>query len=140
MSAVQTERGNAKGSTWAKLFAVLMIVGLLATIVIPLYINEVKKGHDARAKSQLNTVANAIVAAVSEDQTEAPSLVVSDGSVSLDGNTIATLSPGVVLGELQWDSADKWCIDATDPDGKHAADPGYMYKAADEKTDTGQCS
>jgi type IV pilus assembly protein PilA len=140
MSAVATEHRTAKGFSWSKLIAVLMIVGLLAGIAIPLYLDQVKKAHDAKVKSDLNTVANAIVAAVSEDQTEPPVLAVSGRTVTLDGNTIATLSAGMVLGTLHWVNADQWCIDATDPAGKHAEDPGYKYKVADKKTETGQCS
>lgn len=140
MTEVATERQSARGFAWSKAFAVLVIVGLLAGIAIPLYLDQVKKAHDAKVTSDLNTIADGIVAAVAEDQNEAPLLEVSGRTVTVNGNTIATLSEGVVLGTLQWNSPDTWCIDATDPDGKHAADPGYMYKAADEKTKAGQCS
>lgn len=140
MTAVDTEHRSVQGFAWSKVFAVLLIVGLLAGIAVPLVLDQVKKRHDARVTSDLNTVANGIAAAVGEDQTEAPVLAVSGRTVTVDGSIITTLSPGVALGTLQWDSADKWCIDATDPDGKHAADPGYMYKVADEKTKSGQCS
>ena len=140
MSAVSTRHPNTEGFAWPKILAVSMIVGLLTAIAIPLYLDQVKKGHDAEAKSDLNAVAGGIVAAGGEDQTETPSLEISGATVTLNGETIATLSPGVVLGPLQWVSVDDWCIDATDPDGKHAASPGYKYQASDEKTKTGQCS
>ena len=140
MTAAATEPRSAHVFAWPKVVAVLVIVGLLAAIAVPLYLDQVKKSHDATVTSDLNSVADGIVAAVSEGQTEAPSLVVSGAVVTLDGETIATLSPGVVLGELEWDSADKWCIDATDPDGKHAASPGYKFEGPDGDTKTGQCS
>ncbi len=140
MSVVSARHPNTEGFAWPKLIAGTLIVGLLTAIALPLYLDQVKKGHDAEAESNLNTVASGIVAAVGEDQAEAPVLAVSGTSVTLEGETIATLSPGVVLGSLQWVNADDWCIDATDPDGKHAASPGYKYKASDEKTKTGQCS
>ena len=140
MTVVSTEERTAKGLAWRKLFAATLIVGLLAGIAVPVYINQVKKGHDARVQANLNAIANSIVAAVSDGQEDAPTLEVSGRTVTLDGNTVTTLSPGVVLGELQWTSADNWCIDAKDPAGKHAEESGYMYKAADGKTKTGQCS
>ena len=139
MSAGSMRHRTAEGFAWPKFVAVTAIVGLLAAIAIPLYLDQVKRGHDAESKSDLNAVAVGIGAAVAEDQTEAPLLVVSGDSVTLDGQTIATLSPGVVLGELQWVGADDWCIDAKDPDGKHAESPGYKYEGPDGETKTGQC-
>lgn len=140
MSADLTRLQTGEDVAGRRFLAVAAIVGLLAAIAIPLYLDQVKRGHDAEAKSDLNAVAAGIGAAVAEDQTEAPLLVVSGDSVTLDGQTIATLSPGVVLGELQWVGADDWCIDATHPDGKHAASPGYKYEGPDGDTKAGQCS
>ena len=140
MSVVSTEEQPVKALALRKLFASILIVGLLAGIAIPVYINQVKKGHDARVQANLNSIASSIVAAVSGGQKNAPTLEVSGRTVTLDGNTVTTLSPGVVLGTLHWVSADSWCIDAKDPAGKHAEETGYMYKAADAKVKTGQCA
>lgn len=140
MSAGSMRHPTDEGFAWPKLIAVTAIVGLLAAIAIPLYLDQVKRGHDAEAQAALNAVAAGIGAAVGTGQTESPSLVVSGTSVTLDGETIATLSPGVVLGELQWVGSDDWCIDATHPDGKHAASPGYKFEGPDGDTKTGQCS
>lgn len=140
MSTVSMRHRTADGFAWPKIIAAAAIVGLLAAIAIPLYLDQVKRGHDVEAKSDLNVVAASIGAAVGDDQTEAPSLVVSGTAVTLDGETIATLSPGVVLGELQWVSSDDWCIDAKDPDGKHAESPGYKFEGPDGDTKAGQCS
>ncbi len=140
MSTGPTRHRTAAGFAWPKLVAVTAIVGLLAAIAIPLYLDQVKKGHDAETKSNLNAVATGIGAAVSADQTESPSLEVSDTAVTLDGETIATLAPGVVLGELQWVSADDWCIDVRDPAGKHANSPGYKFEGPDGDAKSGQCS
>lgn len=140
MSVVSPEERTVNGLAWRRLFASILIVGLLAGIAVPLYLDQVKKGHDARVQANLNAIASGIVAAVSSGQEDPPTLEVSGRTVTLDGNPVTTLSPGVVLGTLHWDSTDAWCIDAMDPAGKHAEEPGYMYKAADEKTRTGQCA
>ncbi len=140
MSADSMTHRTTEGFAWPKLVAAAAIVGLLAAIAIPLYLDQVKRGHDAEAQADLNAVAAGIGAAVAEDQTDAPVLVVSGDSVTLDGATIATLSSGVVLGELQWEGADDWCIDTRDPAGKHAESPGYKYEGPDGDTKTGQCS
>lgn len=140
MSVVSPEDRTVNGLAWRRLFASILIVGLLAGIAVPLYINQVKKGHDGRVQANLDAIASGIVAAVSGGQKNPPTLEVSGRTVTLDGNAVTTLSPGVVLGKLHWDSTDNWCIDAMDPAGKHAAESGYMYKAADGKTKNGQCA
>ena len=140
MSAVSTEHPTVKGLALRELFASILIVGLLAGVAVPVYINQVKKGHDARVEANLNTIANDIVAAVSNGQEKSPALEVSGRTVTLDGNPITTLSQGVTLGTLSWSSADDWCVDAKDPAGKHAAESGFKYRAADKKTTTGQCA
>src|SRR5660397_299030 len=128
MSAGSMRNRTAEGFAWPKLVAVTAIVGLLAAIAIPLYLDQVKRVPDAEAQAALSAVAVGIRAAVAEDQTESPSLAVSGTAVTLDGEIIATLSSGVVLGELQWVGPDEWCIAAKDPDGKHAESPGYKYE------------
>ena len=140
MSVVSAEERTVKGLALRELFASILIVGLLAGVAVPVYINQVKKGHDARVEANLNTIANDIVAAVSNGLEQSPTLEVSGRTVTLDGKAVTTLSPGVTLGTLQWLSADSWCIDAKDPAGKHAAESGYKYRAADKKTTNGQCA
>jgi type IV pilus assembly protein PilA len=140
MSVVSTEEQPVKALALRRLLASILIVGLLAGIAIPVYINQVKKGHDARVQASLNAIGNGIAAAVSNGQETSPTLEVSGRTVTLDGNVVTTLSPGVVLGTLQWSDADNWCIDAKDPAGKHAEETGYKYKATDKKTTTGQCA
>ncbi len=140
MSAISPGERTVKGLALRELLASILIVGLLAGVAVPVYINQVKKGHDAGVEANLNTIANDIVAAVSNGQENSPTLEVSGRAVTLDGKTVTTLSPGVVLGTLRWSSADDWCIDAKDPAGKHAEESGYKYRAADKKTTTGQCA
>ena len=140
MSAVSTEEHPVKALALRKLLASVLILGLLAGIAIPVYINQVKKGHDARVEASLNAIGQGISAAVSNGQEDSPRLEVSGRTVTLDGNAVATLPQGVVLGTLKWFGPDNWCVDAKDPAGKHADESGYMYKVADGKTKTGQCA
>ena len=140
MTVASTEEQPVKALALRRLFASIIIVGLLAGIAIPVYINQVKKAHDGRLEASLNTVGQSIVAAVSNGQENAPTLEVSGRTVTLNGNVVDTLPQGVVFGKLHWFSADNWCIDAKDPAGKHAEETGYMYKASDGKVKTGQCA
>ncbi|WP_291378941.1 type IV pilin protein [Demequina sp.] len=140
MNTAILRRQRDDGFSLVELITVILIIGLLAAIAIPLYLDQQKKGRDAAAKSDLNAVAKGIRIALDQDQVGVPTLAVSDRTVTLDGETIASLSPGVVLGGLHWTSFDLWCIDVTHPDGDHAKSPGYKFNAPDGDSSSGQCT
>ena len=51
-----------KGFSLVELLIVILIIGTLAEIALPLFLNQTAKANDASAKSQLNTAATAMQA------------------------------------------------------------------------------
>jgi prepilin-type N-terminal cleavage/methylation domain-containing protein len=101
------------GFTLIELLVVIIIIGILAAIAIPVFLNQRKKGYEASMKSDLRTVANEMETYFTDAQVypaaltgTAPSVVVGTG-----GNTV-TLSSGNAI-VVTSSSANSFCLDAT---------------------------
>ena len=90
------------GFTLIELLVVIIIIGILAAIAIPVFLNQRKKGYEASEKSDLRTVANEMETYFTDNQTyTAPSqpggagtkVTVGSDSVSVsNGNSISIVS------------------------------------------------
>ena len=140
MILARVRRHSDSGSSLVEILATMIIIGVLAGIAVPLFLDQQKSAHDATTKSDLDVITKGILAGIEEGQTVEPTLTVSATAVLLDGESIGSLSPGVVLGSLHWTDVKDWCIDATHPDGDHAKNPGYKFEAAENKVEIGQCT
>ena len=99
------------GFTLIELLVVIIIIGILAAIAIPVFLNQRKKGYEASMKSDLRTVANEMETYFTDFQVYTPAA----GSVSVtigpdtanlsSGNTVSTLKAGQNGFCLQMDSS-----------------------------------
>ena len=130
-----------QGFTLIELLVVIIIIGILAAIAIPLFLNQRKKAEDSAAKADVSTIGKEI-ATYYVDNTGAPTIAVvgtapnqkyqltpaGAGATPVD---LGNVSNNVELGDaLQGGgTATNWCIDVTNAQGDKAV-IGYKYSAA----------
>jgi prepilin-type N-terminal cleavage/methylation domain-containing protein len=81
-----------EGFTLIELLVVIIIIGILAAIAIPIFLNQRQKGYEASMKSDLRTVANEMETAYTDSGTY-PTPSQSGNQVTIGSDTV-TLSAG----------------------------------------------
>ncbi len=130
----KAQEENEGGFTLIELLVVIIIIGILAAIAIPVFLNQRKKGVDASMKSDARTIANELETYYTDYQTyPAATTTTTSGSIAIGGDT-PTLSPGNSVTIFINAAVTAYCVTVTNVKGSHnwiyQSDIGGLQPAA----------
>ena len=117
-----------QGFTLIELLVVIIIIGILAAIAIPVFLNQRQKAVDASIKSDLRTVATQLETYFVDKQVyPAGTLSSAAGAITI-GTDSVKLSTGNAVTVVA--TATGYCIQGTNPNGSDTTN-GFYYGSAD---------
>src|SRR5690625_4117959 len=132
-----------KGFTLIELLVVIIIIGILAAIAIPLFLNQRKQAVDSAARADVSTLGKEL-ATYYVDNNDAPTLGYTEpagddsGYFTINTEKVSNASDHVSLGNYNLDPV-SWCVQVKIAEGKGTLET-VTYGAETSMTDDGTCA
>src|ERR1700759_4945395 len=118
------------GFTLIELLVVMIIIGILAAISIPVFLNQRKKAVDASMKSDLRTVAISIETYYTDNNAYPASITVSGNSVTITTGMTVGLSQGDTVSyqtPARTGATNTFCVIASRTAGSSSGSQNWVY-------------